>query len=275
MACLPKVEGGLGVLDLQTQNECLLLKNLHKFFNRLNIPWVQLIWSCHYNANRLPQASGPVRGSFWCRDVLKLLSKFKSFAVLLVRDGATCFLWHDPWNSTIWSQQFPELYSFCRDRSISLKAAIAQPLPKDLFHVPLTTEAYTQFQQLVQSFQNLQLQHTPDRWSYTWGSTYSSSRAYRYLIGHRQVHHCYSWFWRSACQHKRKVFFWLLLKDRISTRQLLRRRSMYLDDYNCFFFASLRLRRICSTYSFIVPLRSLAGPVYSSRYPTLLRSKSF
>jgi hypothetical protein len=29
---------GLGVLDLKTQNEALLIKNLHKFFNRLDIP---------------------------------------------------------------------------------------------------------------------------------------------------------------------------------------------------------------------------------------------
>jgi hypothetical protein len=43
--CRPKVQGGLGVLHLQTQNKALLLKNLHKFYNREDIPWVNLIWS--------------------------------------------------------------------------------------------------------------------------------------------------------------------------------------------------------------------------------------
>ena len=43
MVCLPKSQGGLGVINLTTQNEALLLKNLHKFFNRLDIPWVHLI----------------------------------------------------------------------------------------------------------------------------------------------------------------------------------------------------------------------------------------
>jgi hypothetical protein len=43
--CRPKDQGGLGVLDLRTQNEALLLKNLHKFFNKMDIPWVKLIWS--------------------------------------------------------------------------------------------------------------------------------------------------------------------------------------------------------------------------------------
>jgi hypothetical protein len=38
MVTRAKDEGGLGVLDLKTQNEALLIKNLHKFFNRLDIP---------------------------------------------------------------------------------------------------------------------------------------------------------------------------------------------------------------------------------------------
>lgn len=38
MVCIPKDEGGLGVLNLSTQNECLTLKHLHKFYNRASIP---------------------------------------------------------------------------------------------------------------------------------------------------------------------------------------------------------------------------------------------
>lgn len=34
---LPKDCGGLGVLDLHKHNQGLLLKNLHKFFNKLDI----------------------------------------------------------------------------------------------------------------------------------------------------------------------------------------------------------------------------------------------
>jgi len=49
-----KKEGGLGVLNLRTQNEALLMKHLHKFFNRKDIPWVQLIWEKYYNDGSLP-----------------------------------------------------------------------------------------------------------------------------------------------------------------------------------------------------------------------------
>jgi hypothetical protein len=38
LVCLPKTEGGLRALNLYVQNESLLLKHLHKFFNRATIP---------------------------------------------------------------------------------------------------------------------------------------------------------------------------------------------------------------------------------------------
>ena len=45
--CRPKDQGGLGVLNLQVQNNALLLKNLDKFFNHHDIPWVNLIWTSY------------------------------------------------------------------------------------------------------------------------------------------------------------------------------------------------------------------------------------
>jgi hypothetical protein len=54
MVTRAKDEGGLGVLDLQIQNEALLIKNLHKFFNRINIPSVKLIWEKYYSNGNLP-----------------------------------------------------------------------------------------------------------------------------------------------------------------------------------------------------------------------------
>lgn len=43
MVCVSKDNGGLGVLNLQTQNEALLMKYFHKFYNRSDIPWVHLV----------------------------------------------------------------------------------------------------------------------------------------------------------------------------------------------------------------------------------------
>ena len=58
----PKQKGGLGVLNLRLQNDALLLKQLHKFYSKKDIPWVSLIWNRYYTS-KVPHASLEV-GSF-------------------------------------------------------------------------------------------------------------------------------------------------------------------------------------------------------------------
>lgn len=73
-----------------------------------------------------------------------------------------------------------------------------------------------------------------DNWTYIWGTPiFSTSKAYKAMIGHKNVHPIYTWLWKSICQIKHKVFFWLLLKNQLSTRELLRRKQMELDSYTC------------------------------------------
>ena len=106
------------------------------------------------------------------------------------------------------------------------------PLTKH-FHLPLSVQAHNLFLQLSQILQNLNLSDDQDQWAYIWGSRiFSVSKAYKALIGHRQIHPIYNWIWKSRCQMKHKVFFWLLLKDRLSTRDLLQR-NMVLESYTC------------------------------------------
>jgi hypothetical protein len=65
----PKSSRGLGILNLSIHNESLLMKNLHKIFNRLDIPWVNLVWNNHYRAGKLPSENRT--RSFWWKDNLK------------------------------------------------------------------------------------------------------------------------------------------------------------------------------------------------------------
>jgi hypothetical protein len=43
----------------------------------------------------------------------------------------------------------------------------------------------------------------------------------------------FRWMWKSCPRGKQKFFFWLLLKDRLNTRNFLRRKNMELPSYNC------------------------------------------
>jgi hypothetical protein len=52
----PKSQGGLGIIDLSAQNKALPLKHLHKFFNKVDVPWVDLTWKAYYSVVLPPQA---------------------------------------------------------------------------------------------------------------------------------------------------------------------------------------------------------------------------
>jgi hypothetical protein len=212
----PKEDGGLGVLDLKTQNEALLMKNLHKFFNKADIPWVHLIWEKHYGNGKLP--SHVRKGSFWWKDILKLLDGYKGLASVSVKSGDTCLLWDDLWQGHVPRMAFPELYSYTRSPAITLLAAKNSPSIESLFSLPISIEAFGQLQLLNNAVNAISVSEENDSWSYIWGShNYSSKKVYHHLKGSSNAHPVFKWLWKSSCQHKCKAFFWLLIQDRLSS----------------------------------------------------------
>jgi hypothetical protein len=49
MVTLPKDKGGLGVKNLYLKSDALLLKHLDKFYNKIDVPWVHLVWQSYYS----------------------------------------------------------------------------------------------------------------------------------------------------------------------------------------------------------------------------------
>ena len=125
IVCLPKTEGGLGVINLKTHNETLLLKNLHKFFNKVDAPWVNVVWEKHYQNGKLP--SYIKKGSFWWRDNLKLLDNYKGMASVSLQDGTSCYFWTDLWGRQGNSHSYPELFSFVKNKLLNPLARYLEP----------------------------------------------------------------------------------------------------------------------------------------------------
>jgi hypothetical protein len=73
-----------------------------------------------------------------------------------------------------------------------------------------------------------------DSWSYIWrNSQFTTKNAYNVMIGQRHTPEIFSWIWKSACQAKHKFFLWMVLLDRLNTRNLLARKNFNLPSYTC------------------------------------------
>ncbi|KAJ1283790.1 hypothetical protein BS78_03G153800 [Paspalum vaginatum] len=234
--CRPMKNGGLGVINLRIQNEALLMKHLHKFYNKMNLPWVTLIWNTHYPNGQVPHISVD-KGSFWWRDIMKYCDHYRGIANCKASNGTTVLLWNDVWNGCYLREELPRLFSFTKNENVSLAEFMADEEIQNHFHIPLTEQAYQELQELQVKILHVRSQDSQDDvWQYCWGSQIYSSRKF-YALPFKSVTppDTFHWIWKSKCCKKLKVFAWLLLMDRLNTRNLLKRKNYKLEGniYSC------------------------------------------
>jgi hypothetical protein len=101
----------------------------------------------------------------------------------------------------------------------------------------MTRDAYNDFLKLHEELIQMQpvILGINDCWIFIWGQQkYASSRFYQYQFRALQPHKSILWIWKTKCVSKIKFFAWLLLNDRLNTKNMLRRRNKFLEKgYNC------------------------------------------
>jgi hypothetical protein len=131
------------------------------------------------------------------------------------------------------SASYPELWPFASNKDITLHQARTVAF-HEIFHTPMSVEAFEQFHALQDLLANLSQHDQRDKWLCNGSSSlFSSHKAYVHMTGNEWTHPIFSWLWKTKCQSKHNVFFWLLSKYVLNTRSFLRHRSMQLDSYTC------------------------------------------
>jgi hypothetical protein len=154
-----------------------------------------------------------------------------------VGDGTTVLFWSDIWNDLLLQDKFPRLFSFTKDKLISVAKFLSTEQLGDLFHLPLSNDAWQEYQALQVILQEIQVtKGDKDCWKYIWGnSDYSASKFYKLHFSNIQPPGPFIWIWDSKCSNKIKIFGWLMLIDRLNVRNILRRKNYNLEgnDYTC------------------------------------------
>lgn len=122
-------------MDLKKHNEALLMKMLYKFFNKQDLPWVQLIWDNRYKNGMLPP--GGWKGSFRWIDILKTLPAFIEIAKIKTGNGSIVRLWQDKWSNTTILLRYLELFFYAINKDIIRRQAKMIPLIElySIYHV--------------------------------------------------------------------------------------------------------------------------------------------
>ena len=152
-------------------------------------------------------------------------------------EGKSVYFWTDLWNEKCLHKKLPHLASYARHANTTVNEAIQNEFLEDLFQLPLSQQAYEEFLELQIIYDEAKERialGNKDQWSYIWESDeFYCKKAYKVLQGEITVIPHFKWIWESSCQAKHKFFFWLLLIDRLNTRNLLTRKIFNLQSYLC------------------------------------------
>ena len=106
----------------------------------------------------------------------------------------------------------------------------------DLFRIPMTRHAYNELLLLAEDLNELNSSSLEgkDEWIFMWGNhNYSVKRFYQHHFAAIRPPVTILWIWKAKCIPRIKFFSWLLLNDKLNTRNMLRRRNKFLEDYSC------------------------------------------
>lgn len=184
MVMKPKDKGGLGVVDLQLQNDALLLKQLDKFYRKKDVQWVKLIWERYY-PDGVPHL-GREKGSFWWKDILRLHQQYRGVAMCIPHKEDTISFWDDIILGNLFSLKYPNLHSFAKDVVISLMKVKESENLVNLFRIPMTRQAHNELLQLVDDLSELSNNdhEENDEWTFIWGILFTLYINFTITISH-------------------------------------------------------------------------------------------
>jgi hypothetical protein len=155
----------------------------------------------------------------------------------VIGDGTSTSFWKDFWNSekgseTLLCNEYPRLFSYSLSGDISVAQFLGNNTPTNLFALPLSVQAFEELNEIQAWCQDFQReQSSNDARSFCWGTEqYTSAKFYKYIFGAIPEDISLKFIWKSRCLPKLKVFAWLLLMDRLNTKDIMKRKSWTIES---------------------------------------------
>jgi hypothetical protein len=102
--------------------------------------------------------------------------------------------------------------------------------PAQVFHLPISNEAAAEMRTLQDMLRGVVTSDINDQRLITNNKSgyFVPGQMYRLSFQHITSHFPSQWIWKSKCTSKHKFFAWLILHDRINTKDMLRRRHWHV-----------------------------------------------
>jgi hypothetical protein len=180
--CKPKCVGGLGIIDLETHNKCLLSKWMFKLFNETGL-WQELLRKKYLHSKTLTQVERRKGDSQFWTGLMEIKNEFLAKGRLDVGDGNQTRFWEDLWiGNEPFMNKFPSLYGIVRRKNVTVaKVLSAIPLCVS-FRRGLSGENRSRWLELVGTVLGVQLSTRADFFVWSFGKTFTVKSMYNSIM---------------------------------------------------------------------------------------------
>ena len=230
----PKEQGGLGIIDLEIQNKCLLSKWLFKLANEEGT-WQDLVRNKYLKGK--PLGSGtkkPGISHFWA-GLMEVKQTFLNLGSFVIGDGTQVRFWKDIWcGNCPLKFSYPSLFNIVRKKEATVAEVIGSSPLNVSFRRGLHRERLLAWQQLVGRVMNIELRGGKDvfRWDLNKSGVFSVSSMYKHLINNGLK--VTQEIWQTKIPLKTKIFLWYIKRGVLLTKDNLARRN-WLGHKGCCF----------------------------------------
>ncbi|KAJ3686617.1 hypothetical protein LUZ61_015781 [Rhynchospora tenuis] len=229
--CLPKSVGGLGLIDLGSQNVSLLLRWLWRLHTCPDSQWTSLIKQLYGKRSTALPMFWNQSGSFFWRDLMSLRLYFQLSTTHEIRDGATTSFWFQRWERSHLSYFGNNLqkHPLMNRRNVHMTVQDAVKRPHSFLQSPFTADVCT----FVSKAQNLILNQGTDEIQWRWSSDgqFSVSSTYKGLILPGKTSFKYSNLWKLKIPPSLKHFLYYMSLGRILTQDQLLKRGIQVNAH--------------------------------------------
>ena len=129
----------------------------------------------------------------------------------------------------------PRAFSYALNEDDSVARVLRTTDPAMIFSLPLSAQAREEIREIQLGSSHVCLEYgSPDVWVCELGR-YSSKKYYNHCFKQVKADEAFGWLWKAKCPIKFKMFGWLLMVDRLNTRNMLKRRHFAVagGNYTC------------------------------------------
>jgi hypothetical protein len=114
--CQPKDQGGLGIQNLEIQNECILSKWLFKLINEDGL-WQRILRNKYLSKHTIGRVDMKLGDSHFWYGLMKVKENFLRFGSFQLNNGSQIRFWEDKWIDNAFKDQYSSLYNIARRKS--------------------------------------------------------------------------------------------------------------------------------------------------------------